>query len=119
MIDGILALMVSFVIDGDTFIAHDVAGHEHRIRLWGLDAPELKDRGGDQSRRFLQRLIDNSSENVTCYVIGYDNYDRTVARCVDDNFIDLACVMIETGHAEEWFYFSDGYYQRRGCIYDR
>ena len=117
MIDGILALAVAFVIDGDTFIAHDRAGNEHRVRLWGIDAPELDDWGGERSRRFLDRLIND--QTMTCYVMDVDRYDRTVAKCENENFIDVACIMIETGHADEWFYFSNGYYRKRGCYADR
>ena len=118
MIDGILALVVAFVIDGDTFIARDAAGYEHRISLWGLDAPELSERGGPQARALLTRLIDNSDGRVTCYVIDEDRYGRTVARCDDDMPIDLACMMIQSGAATEWFYFSQGYYRKRGCIHE-
>ena len=118
MIDGILALVVAFVIDGDTFIARDAAGYEHRIRLWGLDAPELDERGGPEARALLTRLIDNSDGGVTCYVIDEDRYGRTVARCDDDMPIDLACMMIQSGTASEWLHFSNGYYRKRGCIHE-
>ena len=47
---------VAVVIDGDTLTVLDAAKKEHRIRLAGIDAPEVKQPFGLQSARSLARL---------------------------------------------------------------
>jgi endonuclease YncB( thermonuclease family) len=102
---GAIVLTSFFIIDGDT-----IASDTNRIRLWGIDAPELYTQEGRDSRAFLEEYLHNQTLN--CYSMGEDGYGRTVARCFDSYNVDVACALIQHGHAEEWHYFSSGYYQR-------
>ncbi|TNE31616.1 MAG: thermonuclease family protein [Alphaproteobacteria bacterium] len=89
-----------YIIDGDTF---DCVGT--RIRLMGIDAPEMPDHcrpgrrctEGDPfaAKKYLESL---ATGWVKCRAIEIDHYGRTIARCkVKD--VDLSCAMIASGHA--------------------
>jgi|GEM_PF-5801006 len=43
-----ISARVRYVIDGDTFLLH---GDHPRIRIFGINAPEMKSRGGQQHAR--------------------------------------------------------------------
>jgi endonuclease YncB( thermonuclease family) len=72
------------VTDGDS-----LRRGSQRIRLYGIDAPELtqtcRDRSGDiyqcgeEARRFLRDLI--GRREISCNVIQKDRYERDLARC--------------------------------------
>lgn len=66
---------VATVIDGDTIRIGDT-----RIRLHGIDAPEMSDLpAGVKARDALEKLAHR--KKVTCYVVDRDRYGRSVARC--------------------------------------
>lgn len=89
-----------YIIDGDTF---DCAGT--RIRLMGIDAPEMPDHcregrrctEGDPfaAKKYLQSL---TAGRVNCRAVETDHYGRTIARCTAGER-DLSCAMIASGHA--------------------
>jgi len=62
-----------YVIDGDTIVSDRV-----RIRLSGIDAPEMSQQGGSRARTYLIRLIAGGAVRIE--PIGTDRYGRTVAR---------------------------------------
>lgn len=101
---GVIVLTSFFVIDGDT-----ITSPSHRIRLWGIDAPEMDTRAGRDARRYLIELT--RGDTLTCEQKGSDGYGRRVATCVDSLGSDIACSLLEAGHAEEWFTYSHGYYR--------
>src|SRR5690349_7668059 len=90
------------VVDGDSL---ELAGH--RIRLFGIDAPEsrqnCRDRRGQsyscgrEARDALAAIIGRSS--VSCAPVG-ESYDRDVAICTAGGR-DLGDVMVRNGHALE------------------
>jgi endonuclease YncB( thermonuclease family) len=104
---GTLILIGALAIDGDTLRAE-----QGRIRLWGIDAPELREDQGPMSKVMLQRLVDQS-QYLACHEMGRDRYGRIVARCLDDMGVDIACLMIAMEQADEWNQYSRGFY--RGC----
>ena len=65
------------VVDGDTFRY----GAE-RVRLRGIDTPELNEPGGQAARLRLEELLRNGPVHIVPH--GRDVYDRTVA----DVFVD-------------------------------
>jgi endonuclease YncB( thermonuclease family) len=104
-----LALCLSALLtvtDGDTVRDGDL-----RVRLWGIDAPELREPGGKASRAALVAIIDG--QPLSCDVMDIDRYDRTVARCDLPDGRDLSCAMIGAGAAKEWVKYSRGAYT--GC----
>lgn len=77
------------VVDGDTIV---MAGE--RIRLSGLDCPEMNQPGGTLAKRALESLL--AGRAVTLERLGTDRYGRTVAR-VYVNGSDVSCAMIRGG----------------------
>ncbi|WP_051554464.1 thermonuclease family protein [Desulfobulbus elongatus] len=64
------------IIDGDTIKAQ-VNGDLPHIRLWGIDAPEAGQAGGDLATTTVQRLL--AGRKITVQPIDRDRYGRTVA----------------------------------------
>lgn len=71
------------VVDGDSLIVGS-----HRVRLHGIDAPELRQTCyldgrrwacGEAARDQLKSLI--NGQQLTCKVINKDQYDRLLAEC--------------------------------------
>lgn len=98
-------------IDGDTL----VLGGE-RIRLAGIDAPELHQDCQDSSgnaypcgRRSADYLEDLASAGpVTCDPLGKDRYGRTLATCTV-NGQDLGSQMVSAGWALAYTRYSSAY----------
>lgn len=98
--DKAIRCISPYIIDGDTMDCSN-----HRIRLDGIDAPEMPGHcrpgrnctPGDphEARKFLHAV---SRGSVTCIPDGEDSYGRTIARCSKGNK-DLSCAMIRSGHA--------------------
>jgi endonuclease YncB( thermonuclease family) len=88
------------VVDGDT-----IEIREQRIRMWGIDAPELAQRctedghlypcGLDASQALRKRI---GRKPVSCVRRDTDRYGRMVALCRADG-IDLSRWMVQQGQA--------------------
>lgn len=100
---------VTGIVDGDTFY---VEGAPARIRIWGLDAPERDEEGYSEATDALRRF--SYGRLVSCKTIDHDRYGRIVARCYLPSGEDVAALMIESGTATEYEYFSKGYYRSDG-----
>ena len=98
--------------DGDSFVLN---GEE--IRLWGIDAPEYKQSCFNE--RALPYLCGQEALNMLAEIIGEntmhcttkstDRYGRKVSKC-DIGGHDIGAMMVRSGHAIDYKYFSDGYY---------
>lgn len=93
------------IVDGDTFY---LSGVKARIRLWGLDAPELSERGGNASKRALREIA--HGRRVLCKEIDIDRFDRIVGQCFLPDGGDVAALMIASGNARDYARYSGGYY---------
>jgi micrococcal nuclease len=60
------------VIDGDT-----IRTGAERVRIRGLDAPELTEPGGQEAQERLRQLLGDGTIRIVPY--GKDSYDRSVA----------------------------------------
>lgn len=87
-----------YVYDGDTVLV-DAAGKKTKIRLFGIDAPELSQEFGDKSRALLSRLIEK--KKVTVSVTGEDKYGRLIGVIFVDG-MDVNALMLKNGAA--WHY---------------
>lgn len=98
-----------FVIDGDTV---SLFGEKRRIRIWGVQAPELRDKAtqqetvaGMRSRAGLhQMLAAGGPAEMSCKPTKYDHYCRLVAICeaplaANGPPKDVGLAMIEAGLA--------------------
>lgn len=92
---------VSHVVDGDTL---DVdAGFPLRVRIWGIDAPELSQPHGRTSRRFLSRLVLNRV--VSLNIVSRDAHGRCVAKVSLDR-LSVGVALVLSGHAWHFKRFS-------------
>ncbi len=81
----------AWVVDGDTIVVD-----KRRIRLFGMDAPEMDQRGGTRAKTTLIRLC--RRERVTVEPLTFDCYERIVAK-VWLGDIDLSERMVRDGFA--------------------
>ena len=95
------------IYDGDTLRV--IRGDEElKIRFCGIDAPELKQPLGVESRDYLRSLIAKSDGTVHVLPIEEDRYGRTVAELwipIEPDYeaeIHLNTAMVEAGMA--WHY---------------
>ena len=113
---------VTRVADGDTITVRNRDGATHKIRMHAVDAPELNQAGGEQSKRWLTEQLMN--KDVKIVVNNIDRYKRQVAKVVlpvenceqrwCDGETDVNLKAIEAGHA--WWYKE---YARSQSIEDR
>ena len=94
---------VTRVIDGDTFITNK----GDRVRLIGIDAPDLPSLRGIESKMYLHELIDNKV--ITLERDGMsDNKDKygRLLRYVYLNKKDVNLQMLKSGYAKPYLYFN-------------
>lgn len=96
---------VTRVVDGDSLY---LQGHEPQIRLWGVDAPERDEEGFSAATRHLSSIA--LKRSLTCQRVDTDRYGRTVARCFLKDGREINRLMIESGTAQEYMRYSDGFY---------
>lgn len=94
---------VTRVIDGDTFITNK----GDRVRLIGVDAPELPSLRGIESKMYLNQLIHNKVVILERDEIS-DNKDKygRLLRYVYLDKKDVNLHMIKSGYAEPYLYFN-------------
>lgn len=87
------------VADGDTITVLDDARQQHKIRLYGIDAPEKKQDWGQASKKYLSEMI--FGKIVKVEVMDIDLYKRSVGKVyIDDKYVNLE--MVRAGMA--WHY---------------
>lgn len=96
---------VTRVVDGDTFW---INSQSNRVRVWGLDAPEVGRAGGSAATAQLTGLV--SGRSVQCRMRDVDRYGRIVGQCWLPDGRDIAATMIASGTAREYCRFSGNYY---------
>lgn len=91
---------VSHVLDGDTlWVVPEGGGPARKIRIDGIDAPEICQAGGPASRDALVRLV--MRHRVEVMVRRQDDYGRALARIRIDGQ-DVGALMVREGQA--WSY---------------
>lgn len=93
----------AWVIDGDTI---DIGGT--RIRLAGIDAPEMDHPYGRNAKWALVNLC--KGQEIRAVFDGDLSHDRTVATCYLPDGRDLSAEMVKAGMAIDWRKFSGGKY---------
>ena len=99
-----LVATVERISDGDTVIATSANGTKLRLRLLGIDAPEiphgrkLGQPFGQEAHDYLDRLIGGKTVNVETY--GPDRYKRVLA-VIWDRQVNVNLLMVAMGPASE------------------
>jgi len=101
---ALLLLLQAAAVDGDTITAGGTA-----VRLWGVDAPEIETTAGRRAAGHMRQMLQGAE--LTCRIKDVDDYDRIVAQCFNAQGKDLACLMVQAGHADDWPRFSGGHYE--------
>lgn len=97
---GVLTGRVIRVSDGDT-LTLKTADDEIKVRLYGLDAPEMMQARGRESKKFLSRLV--RGQEVRVETAGRDQYGRALGRIfVGGRAVDQS--LVAAGQA--WVYES-------------
>lgn len=101
--DPALAGRPTHITDGDT-----IRFGPARVRLYGIQAPEMDTPDGPRARAALVAII--GTGEVVCQDTGDRSYRRVVARCFDAQGRDLSEQMVREGWATDWPRFSRGRY---------
>ena len=88
--------------DGDTITTEIAKGKRIQVRLSGIDAPEIKQEYGIESRNALISILKNETPTLDCFKT--DRYQRKVCRIFTSAGTDVPLEMITTGNA--WWYKS-------------
>ncbi len=99
-----LAGRVVAIGDGDTVVVLDSANRQHRIRLAGIDAPELHQTFGEQSRLSLSGLLFGKDVSVSYQKI--DQYGRPVGKILLDGR-DINLEQVKAGMAWHYKFYED------------
>lgn len=99
------------VADGDTFTIRPTGGQNMKVRILGIDAPEVAhngtpaDCGGDLAAETLKQLLPvGTVVTVTTSTISdqQDRYGRTLAYAATRTTPDIGLAQIQAGMAEAW-----------------
>ena len=97
------------IYDGDTLRVKR-GGEELKIRLCGIDAPEIKQDGGIEARDHLRSLVAQGDGGIGVVPIEKDKYERTVADLFvihsDGSEIHLNSQMVADGMAYHYEKYS-------------
>jgi endonuclease YncB( thermonuclease family) len=89
-------MRVVTVIDGDTVMAVNQKGLRHKLRIKGIDSPELGQRMSFEGKEFVEQLMLGKWVSVKLY--GRDKYKRHLAR-IQVGRIDLSKELVRRGLA--------------------
>ena len=90
------------VADGDTLTILDAANAQHKIRLYGIDAPEKSQAFGQKSKQHLSSLV--FGKDISVKVHNTDRYGRTVGTVFIDGR-DVNLEMLKAGLAWHYKYY--------------
>jgi len=90
---------ISRVVDADTIVIESEKGVKYKVRLLGIDAPEIKQVYGKEATKYLSNLILGKA----LVIIGSnkDSYKRLLGKLVLDGY-DINLNLVKNGMA--WHY---------------
>ena len=96
-------VLVARVVDGDTYIFVNASGNEIRCRMYGIDAPEMKQDFGKKSKENLTKMIEKQTVRVE--LVDIDRYGRAIVKTFLEG-ADIGLVMIQSGSAWHYWQYS-------------
>lgn len=94
------------IIDGDTIHILDSSKRRHKIRLFGIDAPEKKQAYGNRAKNYLSGLI--AGRVVKVEYNSLDRYKRILGVVFLEE-LDINAKMVSDGYAWAFVKYSDKY----------
>jgi len=94
---------IASAIDGDTIIINS-----YKIRLNGVSAPELSEKGGNEAKQAMQKILEN--QKIKCSLSGKKSYQRYIGVCWI-GAVDVGALLILRGFARDCFRYSSGRYR--------
>lgn len=94
------------VSDGDTITVLSKAKKQIRVRLYGIDCPELHQAYGSKAKQYTSQLVFHTNVKVT--VRGTDSYGRTLGIVTYDGG-DLNQELVASGLAWAYVHYSTKY----------
>lgn len=95
---------VTYVIDGDTLVVNNKKPH---IRLWGVDAPEMNEKG---SYLATKALIELARHKQISYIEIDRKHGRINARVFLSDGQEINHLMIQSKTVKEHCFYSKGFY---------
>lgn len=95
----------ALIIDGDSIMISSI-----KIRLVGIDAPELHQFCGKknarypcglEAKKYLEQLLEN--QNVTCHWHKTDKYHRILATCKTNQVRNINATLVQNGWAVSYY----------------
>ncbi len=99
------------IADGDTITVVTAGKTQHRIRLWGIDAPETGQDFGSRAKQAASSLA--FGKQVTIRARGADRYGRTVAEVILPDGRSMNREMVRQGIG--WWYKKQRSVRRLEC----
>jgi len=90
------------VHDGDTFTICD----GRRVRVAGIDAPEIDQPFGIESRNYLRSLIQDQDVKLEC------DGSKSYSRIVCTPYVSIESLMVRAGFAFDYPHYSHGFYAK-------
>lgn len=94
-----IEVLVIEIYDGDTILIQEENRNTHKVRLLGIDAPELLQNYGTESKLGLSKEI--YGEKVIILFNGRDKFKRILGKIIFKNK-DINLLQIENGYS--WHY---------------
>jgi micrococcal nuclease len=99
-------LEVSKVVDGDTFWVINTIGKDEKIRLIGVNTPEVRNTGrtqveyfGKEASDYVKALLTGRRVRLEYDVGRYDRYKRTLAYVYLEDGTFLNALLVKKGYA--------------------
>jgi endonuclease YncB( thermonuclease family) len=108
--------LVVGVSDGDSLTLLDAEKRQHKIRLQGIDAPEMKQAYGQKSKESLSKLVYNKTIQV--HWSKKDRFGRTVGKVMLGD-IDICLEQVRRGMAWHFKDYQDEQSVKDRDLYDR
>jgi micrococcal nuclease len=105
---------VETVHDGDSLTVSDASKRSFKIRLIGIDAPELKQDFGGKARKQLKKLLKLDKKNIIVKPFGLDRYNRILA-LIFVGGLNVNLELLKNGSA--WVYDSKELGKEQSGIY--
>lgn len=100
---------ITKVSDGDTVTLTDNNGKKYKIRLNGIDCPEMNQEYGNEARKYVEKIASGKYADVD--VIGKDQYNRILGILYIGK-LNVNETLLKNGMAWVYKYNKDSHYKK-------